>query len=164
LKLWSSFEGFLNSRSHYETFYRVGFYYQGEGVRLLILLTSFGFSGLSFAISDFKCTVNEVYKLTDSGLLSAGKGFVTPDVGSEFVVNGQSGQITGSKITNTMSGFMPRVYNYLEKEKMYKAITLYKPHFTIDLLEIHQQIDGKKKPYIYKGAFGEVVTGTCTVI
>jgi hypothetical protein len=70
-----------------------------------ILLISFK----AYAVNDFECTVKEVYKLNDAGLLSPGKGFVTPDIGSKFIVNRQSGQITGKKITNTMSGYMPTV-------------------------------------------------------
>ena len=46
----------------------------------------------ALAVNDFKCTVKEVYDLKESGLLTPGPGFVTPDVESEFIVNRQSGQ------------------------------------------------------------------------
>ncbi len=128
---------------------------------LFIALLSISFK--SYAFNDFECTVKEVYKLTDAGLLTPGKGFVTPDVGSKFVVNRQSGQITGKKITNTMSGYMPTVYNHLPSENSYSALTVYKPNYTIDLLQIQEHVKSNIKPFIYKGAFGEVVTGTCTI-
>ena len=118
----------------------------------------------ALAVNDFRCTVKEVYKLKESGLLSPGAGFVTPDVGSEFIVNRQSGQITARKIGNTMSGVMPTVYNYLPKENSYTAITIYKPNYTIDLLQIHEYDKTPVKRFIYNGAFGEVVTGICTVL
>jgi len=117
----------------------------------------------AYAVNDFKCTVNEVYDLKKSGVLAPGPGFVTPEVGSEFTVNRQSGQITAKKITNTMSGVMPTVYSVNPAENSYTAITIYKPNFTVDLLQISEYIKETEKPFIYKGAFGEVVTGLYTV-
>ena len=117
----------------------------------------------ALAVNDFKCTVNEVYDLQDSGLLKPGPGFVTPEVGSKFTVNRQSGQITAKRITNTMSGTMPTVYNANPSENSYTVITVYKPNYTVDLLEINEHVNSAEKPFIYKGAFGEVITGLCTV-
>jgi len=121
------------------------------------------FTSSVFAFNDFKCAVKAVYKLNMNGVLEQGAGFVTPDVGSEFTVNRQSGQITGKKIGNTMSGVMPTVYDFNRKETSYTAITIYKIHYTIDLLQIKEYVKKPEKPFIYKGAFGEVVTGLCTV-
>ncbi|MEW6992622.1 hypothetical protein AADZ91_18315 [Colwelliaceae bacterium 6441] len=126
---------------------------------LLVVITIF--SNASYAINNFHCTVKEVYKLDDSGKLIAKAGFVTPDVSSNFIVNRQSGQITGKKITNTMSGVMPKVYDVLPKENSYKAITIYQ--YTVDYLEIKTYYESTEKPFLYKGAFGEVITGVCTV-
>ena len=118
----------------------------------------------AYAVNDFKCTVKEVYKIKESGLLKPEAGFVTPDVGEEFTVNRQSGQITGKKIMNTMSGVMPTVYSHSPTENSYTAITIYKPNYTVDLLQIHEHVKTKAKPFIYKGAFGEVVTGLCAIL
>jgi hypothetical protein len=132
---------------------------------LIFLISAILFSINVFAVNDFECTVKEVYKLQDSGLLKPGKGFVTPDVGSKFTVNRQSGKITAKKITNTMSGYMPEVFNSsLPKGKSYLAITLYPEHSTVDLLEIKYYLETKEKLFIYKGAFGEVISGFCYVI
>ena len=117
----------------------------------------------ALAVNDFHCTVKEVYDLKESGLLTPGPGFVTPDVGSEFIVNRQSGQITAKKMTNTMSGVMPKVYSFNPEEYSYTAITIYKPYHKVDLLEIYTYVKMPEKPFIYKGAFGEVVTGLCTI-
>ena len=115
-------------------------------------------------MNDFKCTVKEVYKLEDIGLLYPSEGFVTPKLESEFIVNRLSGQITAKRINNTMSGYMPKVYNSgLPKAKAYLAITLYPMHSTVDLLEIHYSGASKNKRFIYKGAFGDVITGLCIV-
>lgn len=124
---------------------------------LLILM----WSAPALAAMDFSCTVKEVYRLSDEGFLVPGKGFSTPDVGSEFIVNRQSGQITGHKITNTMSGVMPSVYSHLPTENSYSAITVYEPNYTIDFLQVHEYVGAPEKPFLYKGAFGEVVTGIC---
>jgi hypothetical protein len=130
-----------------------------RNILLLVLFSTVSYS--SFAINDFKCEVKEVYKLDDSGKLITKAGFVTPDVGSTFIVNRQSGQITGEKITNTMSGVMPNVYDVLPSENTYKAITIYP--YTIDYIEIQTYKKSQEKPFVYKGAFGEVITGLCTV-
>jgi hypothetical protein len=117
----------------------------------------------AYAINDFKCVVKEVYDLKRSGLLTPGPGFVTPEIGSEFSVNRQSGQITAKKITNTMSGVMPRVYSVNPAENFYTAITIYEANYTVDLLQISEYVEETEKPFIFKGAFGEVVTGLCLV-
>lgn len=132
-------------------------------MKQLLLITLLSISFKVYAVNDFECTVKEVYKLSAEGLLSPGKGLLTPDVGSKFIVNRQSGQITGKKITNTMSGYMPTVLSHLPSENSYSALTIYKPNYTIDLLQIQEHVESKLKPFIYKGAFGEVVTGICTV-
>ena len=132
-------------------------------MRKLLFLTLLSIAFNSYAINDFECTVKGVYKLTESGLLKLGKGFVTPDIGSKFIVNRQSGQITGKKITNTMSGYMPTVYSHLPKENSYSALTIYKPNYTIDLIQIQEHVKSSQKPFLYKGAFGEVVSGLCIV-
>jgi hypothetical protein len=108
--------------------------------RIIILFSSLLTAFPALSVNDFKCTVMEVYDLKESGLLSPGPGFVTPDVGSEFTVNRQSGQITAKKITNTMSGVMPRVFSANPAENSYTAITIYKPHYTIDLLQINEYV------------------------
>jgi hypothetical protein len=105
--------------------------------------------------------VKEVYKLDESGKLITEPGFVTPDVGSSFIVNRQSGQITGNKINNTMSGVMPKVYDVLPSKNTFKAVTIYQ--YTIDYIEIKTYKETAEKPFLYKGAFGEVITGLCTV-
>ena len=132
-------------------------------MKRVLFIAVFLLSFKSYAVNDFECVVKEVYKLNDAGLLIPGKGFVTPEVGSKFIVNRQSGQITGKKITNTMSGYMPTVYSHLPSENSYSALTIYKPNYTIDLLQIQEHVEQKLKPFIYKGAFGEVVTGLCTI-
>jgi hypothetical protein len=130
-----------------------------RNILLSVLLSIISYS--SYAINDFKCVVKEVYKLDEAGKLITKAGFVTPDVGSIFVVNRQSGQITGEKITNTMSGVMPKVYDVLPSENTYKAVTVYL--YTIDYIEIQTYKKSLEKPFVYKGAFGEIITGLCTV-
>ena len=117
------------------------------------------------ASSNFKCIVNDAYELNKKGKLENGNDLTKSKIGKEFIVNRQSGQITGGGFVNTMSGQMPSVYKPedtpVPSENNYKAITIYKPHFTVDYLEINEQIEGKEKPFIYKGAWGTIVTGIC---
>lgn len=129
--------------------------------KILLMICLSVISSSTYAVNDFKCTVKEVYKLNVSGKLITGAGFVTPDVGSDFIVNRQSGQITGKKITNTMSGVMPKVYDVLPNENSFKVVTIYP--YTIDYLEIRTYQKSSEKPFVYKGAFGEIITGICTV-
>jgi len=130
--------------------------------RYIIAMIFFLVSSNSYAFKDFECTVKQVYKLTDSGLLEPGSGFVTPDINSTFIVNRQSGQITAKKIGNSMSGYMPKVHNAeLSPDYPYRAITIYPPYYKSDVLEILHYKKGI--PFMYKGAFHEVVTGTCKI-
>ena len=122
-----------------------------RNILLSVLLLTISFS--SYAINDFKCAVKEVYKLDESGKLITKAGFVTPDVGSTFIVNRQSGQITGDKITNSMSGVMPTVYDVLPSENAYKAVTVYP--YTIDYIEIKTYKKSAEKPFLYKAHLGK---------
>lgn len=116
-----------------------------------------------FAVNDFKCTIKGAVNLEDNGTLNHLSNIVTGYLGKEFVVNRQTGIITGANITNTMSGKMPVVYDYLPNENGYKAVTHYKPNNTIDYLQINQYAETGEKPFFYKGAFGTMVSGTCVV-
>jgi hypothetical protein len=62
-------------------------------MKSFIFITLLSMSFNLFATNDFECTVKEVYKLNESGLLAPEKGSVTPDVSSKFIVNRQSGLI-----------------------------------------------------------------------
>ena len=48
--------------------------------------------------------------------------------------------------------------------KPFAALNIDEPNFTIDLLQIDEYVDSSNKSFIYKGAFGEVVTGICVEI
>ena len=116
-----------------------------------------------FAVNDFKCTIKDAVNLEDNGTLNHKSNIVAGYLDKEFVVNRQTGIITGANIANTMSGKMPVVYDYLPNENGYKAVTHYKPNNTIDYLQINQYADTVEKPFFYKGAFGTMVSGTCVV-
>jgi hypothetical protein len=126
---------------------------------LVILLFA---SGTSIAFNDFRCTIKDAIYLESNGTLNHKSHIVTWYLGKEFVVNRGTGLITGARIINNMSGQMPSVYDYLPEENGYKAVTLYKPNNTIDYLQINQYAEGKLKPFFFKGAFGIMVSGTCT--
>lgn len=128
-------------------------------IAIAILLTT---SCYSHSANHFQCEVKKVYKLNSEGKLVPKTSLLTPDVGSVFMVNRQSGQITGKGITNTMSGVMPKVYDVLPTENSYRALTFY-PH-TLDFIQINTYEETLKKTFIYKGAFGEVVTGLCKIL
>ena len=117
---------------------------------------------ISYASGDFKCVVKEAYTLDANGKLSTKADSAKNKINKEFTVNRQTGQMSGGGFVNTMSGQMPSVYNYLPNENGFKAITIYKPNFTVDYLQIDEYVDGKNKPFIYKGAWGTIVTGICT--
>lgn len=124
---------------------------------VLILL----FSADVFAVNDFKCTIKDAVNLEADGTLNHNSNIVVGYIGKEFVVNRQTGVITGANLINTMSGKLPAVYDYLPNENGYKVITHYKPNNTIDYLQINQYSDKTEKPFFYKGAFGTVLSGTC---
>lgn len=115
----------------------------------------------SFA-ADFKCKVISSVKLEKNGMLSSTNTVAVTELGKEFMVNRLTGIMSGAGFVNNMSGVTPTVYNYLKSEgNSYSAITIYKPNHTIDYLEIHEWVKSIEKPFLYKGAWGELVTGLC---
>ena len=121
-----------------------------------------GFFSMSvFASNNFKCSVLDAYTLGENGKIDQSSNVAKKTIGKEFTVNRQTGQITGGGFVNTMSGQMPQVFDYLPSENGYKAITIYKPNFTVDYLQIKEYVESPKKPFIYKGAWGTTVTGLC---
>ncbi len=132
-------------------------------MRSITVIVLFLASIQSYAINDFKCTIKDAVRLEDNGTLNHKSNIVTGYLGKEFVVNRSTGLITGAGISNNMSGQMPSVYDYLPNENGFKAVTRYKPNNTIDYLQINQYTEGNKKPFFFKGAFGTMVSGTCTV-
>ena len=123
----------------------------------LLLLTF----NISYASGDFKCVVKEAYILDSNGKLNAKANSAKSKINKEFTVNRQTGQMSGGGFINTMSGQMPTVFNYLPNENGFKAITIYKPNFTVDYLQINEYEEGKNKPFFYKGAWGIIATGIC---
>ena len=115
-----------------------------------------------YAGEDFKCVVTESVELLKNGELSRETNVARSNIGKEFVVNRRTGQMTGGGFTNTMSGQMPKVYNHLPQENGFKALTIYEPDYTIDYLKINEYVDGPEKPFLYIGAWGEIVSGKCT--
>ena len=115
-----------------------------------------------YASNNFKCVVKDSVTLEKNGKLSASTNVAKSNMHKEFVVNRITGQITGGGFVNTMSGQMPKVYDYLPKENGYKAITIYNPNLTVDYLQINEYVEGKEKPFFYKGAWGGMVSGICT--
>ena len=137
--------------------------YKGITMKIVLIIMFFILATVnSHASNNFKYVVKDSYSLEDDGKLSSDTNVAKMSLNKEFVVNRANGQITGSGFTNTMSGQMPVVYDYLSSENGYKAITVYKPHHTVDYLEIREYVEGKEKPFFYKGAWGELVSGLCT--
>ena len=119
------------------------------------------FSPGLFAADNFQCTVNNAYTLERNGELDSTTPVAKIEVGKVFTVDRETGRMIGSGLTNHMSGQQPKVYDYLPQENSYKAITIYAPNFTVDYLEIRTYEDGKLKPFLYKGAWGSIMTGVC---
>jgi hypothetical protein len=136
---------------------------KGKLLKILIFLATFLlFTGNCYAFNNFRCIVKESYSLEDDGKLSSKTEVAKVKLNKEFIVNRQTGQITGDGFVNTMSGQMPVVYDYLPMENGYKAITIYKPNHTVDYLQINEFVKEMEKPFFYKGAWGEIITGLCT--
>ena len=125
-------------------------------------MVSVFFSVSAYASNNFKCSVIDAYTLEENGKINHSSNVAKNALGKEFTVNRQTGQITGGGFVNTMSGQMPKVYDHLPSENGYKAITIYRPNFTVDYLQINEYVKSPKKPFIYKGAWGTTVTGLCT--
>ena len=131
-------------------------------MKYMIILSVLFIATNCYAFNNFKCVVKDSVTLEKNGKLSASTNVAKSNMHKEFVVNRITGQITGGGFVNTMSGQMPKVYDYLPKENGYKAITIYNPNLTVDYLQINEYVEGKEKPFFYKGAWGGMVSGICT--
>ncbi|OZG71837.1 hypothetical protein BTA51_19645 [Hahella sp. CCB-MM4] len=117
----------------------------------------------TYVFADFKCQVKESMTLSDTGVMDRTSNVAKINNGKEFTVNRSTGIITGGGFTNNMSGTSPRVLDVYEpSENSYKAITIYEPNYTVDYLEIKEYVKGDKKPFIFKGAWGSIITGVCS--
>lgn len=130
-------------------------------MKRILATLPFILSPLALAGNDFKCVVKDGVQLGDDGMLNHDTAVGRAYVGREFVVNRATGLISGGGLSNTMSGQVPTVYDYLASENSYKAISVYTPNYTIDYLQINQYVAGKKKPFFFKGAFGTMISGLC---
>lgn len=114
------------------------------------------------AVADFKCQVKESMTLSESGVMERTSDVAQMNQSKEFVVNRSTGIISGGGFMNSMAGQLPEVLDtYKPAQNAYKAITVYKPNNTVDYLEIMEFVEGNRKPFIYKAAWGSIVTGTC---
>lgn len=129
--------------------------------RLFLLSVLSIFACSAFGRGDFRCTVKESLRLGDSGTLVSGTEVAKKNLEKEFIVDRETGRMSGGGFTNHMSGENPTVYDYKPDENGYKAITIYEPNHTVDYLKIKEYVDGEEKPFIYLGAWGEIVSGTC---
>jgi hypothetical protein len=127
----------------------------------IVFIVSIVFSVSSYASNSFICTVLDAFTLGENGKIDQSSNVAKNALGKEFVVNRQKGQITGCGFVNTMTGQMPQVFDYLPSENGYKAITIYKPNFTVDYLQVNEYVESHQKPFVHKGAFGTTVTGLC---
>jgi len=130
-------------------------------IKSLLTISLILFSLPSYAM-DFKCLVIDSVKLEKNGKLSKTNKIAIKAIGKEFTVNRLTGIISGASFVNNMSGVAPTVYNYSKSEgNSYSAITIYKPNYTIDYLTINEWVNNLKKTFIYKEAWGELVSGLC---
>lgn len=130
-----------------------------KNINIAVLFLAF-FNQQAFA--DFKCQVKESMTLADNGVMEKSSNVAKMNNGKEFTVNRSTGIITGGGFINSMSGRAPEVLDaYDPSQNSYKAITIYKPNYTVDYLEINEYVKGEKKPFIFKAAWGSIVTGVC---
>lgn len=124
---------------------------------VLLLLTC----GTCYANDGFKCTIKDAVHLENDGKLNHKSEIVGWYIGKEFVVDRKTGLIVGAKLSNSMTGQMPKVYDYNQAENSYRAVTIYQKTGTIDYLEIHQYSKELQKSFLFKEAFGTILSGIC---
>jgi hypothetical protein len=71
-----------------------------------VILVGLSSSSIAYASKNFKCSVIDSYTLGESGKIDQSSNSAIKARGKEFIVNRQTGQITGGGFTNTMSGIM----------------------------------------------------------
>ena len=120
---------------------------------LLILASNNAIAG-----KNFKCVVLDANILSDTGLLERNK-ISKIYLNREFIVDRETGKMIG-EVSNTNSGFKPKVYDVLPSENGYKAITIYSPHPTVDYLQIKEYVEGREKPFFFTTG-SIIMSGNC---
>ena len=113
------------------------------------------------ALESYECNVKEGMSLSEDGSLQKKGGFADIAVGTKFTVDRRTGRVLG-KISNHNAYGQPKVIDPGSSEQSFKAITIYQPNVTVDLLIIQQFSDSPEKPFIFLFYNTSVLSGTCT--
>jgi hypothetical protein len=106
----------------------------------------------------YKCTVKGGSNLTEAGRLDA-TASASAYVGAEFTLDRGTGRMSGA-LTNHGASGKPQVLDPGSTEQAYKAVTLFKPFTSVDLIYVKEFADSPIKPFMF--ITGEnVLTGTC---
>lgn len=132
-----------------------------KSMRKISALILLPFACSSYGFGDFKCTIKDAVKLEDKGTLIHEAKLESWYLGKEFVVNRETGLISGAGLTNTKPGQTPQVYDYLPNQNSYRSVTHYNSNHQIDYLEIKQFVSNSDKPFVYIDPYGSILSGTC---
>ena len=112
---------------------------------------------------DYMCTIVDLAEARDDGRIgSTGWTDRVADelVGTSFLVDRQSGRMTGSVLRNDNAFGTPQIVDHGSSEQAYKVVTVYQPRATLDYLRVEEHVDGPVKPFLFLNG-RQLVTGTC---
>ena len=109
----------------------------------------------------YKCVVKDYVKVEDSGEFKSTKKDLLAAIGSEFVVDKETGRMIGD-LSNHNSYGSPMIIDPGSSEQIYKVVTIYKPIPTLDVLTV-KEYEGENITFTFYSTFMfGIHSGTCT--
>ena len=133
----------------------------GWAMKVVFLLVAISVGTTAYALDDaYKCTVVSAKQLGDTGeIVASGSGEIY--IGSEFVIDRGSGKMIGPVPKNWGAFGQPQVLDPGSDVDGFKALTIYGPHVTVDLLVVESYAESSKKPFLFIDSNIFIISGVC---
>lgn len=129
-----------------------------RNISLILILWLTALNHAAAGIDAYKCRIYFSSDLQDDGVMRP-SDFSKFYVGKEFIVDKETGRISG-RISNHNASGQPQVLDYGSNEQAFKALTIYRPRISIDSIYIKEFQDSGEKPFLLmKGS--TVYSGIC---
>jgi hypothetical protein len=109
----------------------------------------------------YQCSIKTSAFVTGDGKLSV-NSFTKIFLGRKFVVDVGTGRMIGD-VTNHNAFGDPVLINRGDEKNGFKAVTVYKPNPTIDVINVETFVAGSLKPFFFTSDT-HVMTGLCAAI
>lgn len=109
--------------------------------------------------TNYKCAIRSLYSLTPDGTLKHNEFADAKSLVGEFTVDRLIGAVVGDWLPNATASSI-RVVHPGNTEMAFRVISHYAERGTVEMLEIHEYVEGPIKPFVAL-SFAGVAVGVC---